>query len=173
MSLVFSSIGRALAPVLMPALGLLSAAFFAAAVVQTWRLDRAQLAHQRAAAQWQAERLEHERAARLAGESARQQEARWQQRKTEAEVAHAQALALRDRTIRDLRRTADELRHTAAAYAAGGDAAGDSLAACRVRAATLAELFGEADAAAGDLAQAADRHAGEVRLLLDAWPRGE
>lgn len=151
------------------ALGAAAVLFLAAAGVQSWRLDRAEQAHARASAAWQADTLARERAAREASEAYRRQEQDWMRQKAAAEATYAQALADRDRTIRDLRRTADELRHVAARYAAGsGSAADDDLAACRARAATLAELFSEADAAAGELATAADTHADQVRLLLAA-----
>lgn len=58
--------------------------------------------------------------------------------------------------------------HIAASLARGEPS--DSIAACRKRTATCWELFGAADATAGAMAQAADQHANEVKLLLDAWP---
>lgn len=157
---------------LQSVLGGLALAFFAAAGVQSWRLDAEKARHARTVAQYQTELIERQRAAIEAAEAFRTQEQDWQRRKAAAEATYAQALADRDRTIRELRRTADELRNVAARYAAGGgQPADDSVDACRARAATLAELFAEADAEAGELAAAADRHAAEVAALLGSWPR--
>lgn len=153
-------------------LGAASLAFFLAAGVQTVRLNASEARAAKQAAAYQADTLARQRAAIEAAEAFRTQEQHWQRQRAAAEATYAQALADRDRTIRELRRTADELRNAAARYAAGGgQPADDSVDACRARAATLAELFAEADAAAGELAAAADAHAGEVRLLRDAWPR--
>jgi hypothetical protein len=157
---------------LQATIGAAAVACFIAAGVQSVRLDRSEQRHARAAQGWQAETLARERAARAAADEYRAREARWQQQKAAAEAHYAQTIAQRDRTIADLRRTAAELRQLAAGYAAGGrGTADDSIDACRARAATLAELFAEADAAAGDLAAAADAHADQVRVLQESWPQ--
>ena len=46
-----------------------------------------------------------------------------------------------------------------------------SLAACNKRADTLGDLLLESGDALQEMARAADGHASDVRLLLDAWPR--
>lgn len=43
--------------------------------------------------------------------------------------------------------------------------------ACRERADTLAELFGQCTARYGEVAEKADRHASDVKTLSDAWPK--
>lgn len=87
-----------------------------------------------------------------------------------AQRNHADEIRVRDARIAALSRAADRLRDTAASRASG-PASGDSIAACRADAAALRDVLGEIDAEAGRLAETAERHAGEVRLLLEAWPR--
>lgn len=102
----------------------------------------------------------------------RQIEQDWNVRLQTAEARHATDL----QTVQNARRRADaESRSLRDALAAigGRPAAEDSLAACRERTATLGELFAEADAEAGRMAEAAEQHAAQVRLLLAAWPRQE
>lgn len=157
---------------LQTALGAAALVFFTAAGVQSWRLDSAQAATVKVQAAWDADTAARSIAAIGALNEYRAKEQAWQQQKAQAEADYAQSIADRDRSIAELRRTADELRGLAARAASGNrPASGDDLASCRARAATLADLFGEADAAAGDLAAAADRHANEVVVLLAAWPR--
>lgn len=118
-------------------------------------------------AKWDAQRIETAQAHAKALEDAAKKSATLQQQKTRAEETYAKALADRDRRISDL--AATSLRDAAAARAAGsGD---DSLAACRADAATLRDVLAGVDDEAGRLAAAADRHADEVRVLLEAWPR--
>lgn len=118
-------------------------------------------------AEWNAERLESAKAYAKSLEDAAIKSANLQQQKTRAEETYAKALADRDRRIADL--AASSLRNAAATRAAGSD--GDSLAACRADAATLRDVLEGVDDEAGRLAAAADRHADEVRVLLEAWPR--
>jgi hypothetical protein len=84
------------------------------------------------------------------------------QRDREAEL---QAVA---RLADDLRAERDGLRGDIATFAAGS--AGDSLGACRDRAATLGQLLDSALQASERGAGAAERHAADVRALLSAWP---
>lgn len=86
-----------------------------------------------------------------------------------AEANHAKATQVIDRERNRADATSKRLRDHLAASVASGKST-DSVAACRERAATCWELFVEADATAGAMAQAADQHANEVKLLLDAWP---
>lgn len=87
-----------------------------------------------------------------------------------AETNHAKATQIIDNERNRADAAARRLRDHISASLARRESA-DSLTACRERAATCWELFGEADDTAGEMAQAADQHAGEVRLLLDAWPQ--
>lgn len=66
--------------------------------------------------------------------------------------------------VRALRTQRDSLLNSISSYA-GGSPTGDSLPACRERATTLGELLGEADQLASELAEAAEQHASEVRVL--------
>lgn len=85
-----------------------------------------------------------------------------------AQRDHAQAKAQLDTERRRADAAAERLRDTGTAYLTAG--ATDTAAACRQRAATLWLLFEEADRAAGAMAQAADEHAADVTVLLQAWP---
>lgn len=87
------------------------------------------------------------------------------------------ATAERDRNaaqavIETERRRADaaarSLRDAGANYLATLNRADTTLSACRQRAATLWQLFDEADGAAGEMAQAADEHAADVIKLQTA-----
>lgn len=89
------------------------------------------------------------------------------------------ATAERDRnaaqaTIDTERRRADaaanSLRRAGADYLATINRADTTLSACRQRAATLWQLFDEADGAAGAMAQAAEQHAADLRKMMVAWP---
>jgi hypothetical protein len=118
-------------------------------------------------AKWDAERIELVEAQAITLADAIKKSETLQQQKTRAEETYAKALADRDRRISDL--AATSLRDAAITRAAGsGD---DSLAACRADAAVLRDVLAGVDGEAGRLAAAADRHADEVRVLLEAWPR--
>jgi hypothetical protein len=122
---------------------------------------------------WQAKyakaesRWQHEQAA--AADAARFALETWTKQKAEAEAKYVQDIQARDSRIAALARTADGLRNAADKRAIGGP--DDSLAACRADAAALVSVLTEVDREAGDLAKAADQHADEVRVLLDAWPK--
>lgn len=55
--------------------------------------------------------------------------------------------------------------------AGGRDLPGATRAACIERANTLGELLNQCSAALEGLAEKADRHANDARLLLDGWPK--
>jgi len=101
----------------------------------------------------------------------RRQEAQWTRQHEDARRQHEVELQAQARRVAAAAADGQRLRHQLAAFAAGGDAARDSVDACRRRAATLGQLLAEADGLAGEFAAAAEQHAGEVRLLRDAWPR--
>ena len=112
-------------------------------------------------------------AAAAAEQAHRQQETRWRAQAAEARKKHETALQEQARVADRARVDGERLRDTIAGFAAGGEIARDTLDAARRRAATLGDLLADADRLAGELAKAAERHAAEVRLLRDAWPKAE
>ncbi|TCW31432.1 hypothetical protein [Gulbenkiania mobilis] len=146
---------------------LLAAAVTGCAVwfVQAVRLDNVRLESARHEAELRSE-LEAARAA--AQEAARAQERIFQTRIHEATHAHQQTLARVRADHRAARTELERLRDTLAqpyglSLAAGG---ADGLNPDPAR-----ELLGECAATYLDLAQQADGHAADVRLLLDGWPQ--
>ena len=128
--------------------------------VQEWRYG-AKEAERLAAAQ--EVRRQHQAAARET-ESIRQQE-----------VNRAQQQAAT--RAQDVRRDADSARaeldrlRSDIATARSADLPGSACAASDSRAATAAELLAECSAAYQGLARSADGHAGDVRTLIQAWPK--
>ncbi len=155
-----------------------SAAFFIAAGVQTVRLGWAQSTVESLkkeiatlTAQYDAERAraQAERDAQIAENQAT--EAQWKAKLEEANATAQRNIRAAEARAAALARDNAQLRQLAEAFANGpAGAAGDSAAACRARAQTLAELFAEADRVAGEMASEADRRAEQVELCLDAWP---
>ena len=166
--LLLAALKRLAQPLLLAALVALAAWCF----WQQWQLGSERRAHAKTKAEYAQQIAAMQAAALDAAAKYRQQEQDWQRTKAEAEAIHAKNLE-RERAAR-LRAVAesDRLRDEAAAYAAGGGAAADdTVTACRERAAALGQLLGEVERAGAAMAQDADRHADEVRLLLEAWPR--
>lgn len=105
-----------------------------------------------------------------AGEKFRQQELAAARAAQENDRALKKAIATRDANHRLELAAHDELLHATEAFLAAGrtdvpEACADDLRAERDKSAALGRLFGEADKAAGELADAAERHADEVRGL--------
>lgn len=75
----------------------------------------------------------------------------------------------------DLQRQLTSVRATLAAYAAGtssgGRASDDTVAACEHRAGLLGDVLAEALRVDTELADDAEREAGNARGLLDSWPK--
>ena len=123
-------------------------------------------------AQYEAERAraQAEREAQIAENQAMQ--AQWKAKLEEANATAQRNVRAAEARAAALARDNAQLRQFAEAFANGpSGAAGDSIASCRARAQTLAELFAEADRVAGEMAGEADRRAEQVELCLDAWPR--
>lgn len=124
-------------------------------------------------ARWEAKYIKaesawaHEREAQA--EAARFSLEVWTKQKAQAEATYAKDIQARDARIAALTRAADGLRDAAEKRAGGGP--DDSLTACRADAAALRDVLNGVDSEAGRLAEAADRHASEVRALLEAWPK--
>lgn len=160
-------------------IGAVAVAFLAAAGVQSVRLgwahstiDRMKKEAAAMAGKYEAARADASEKARLIGVQYRSQESRWQAEKEKADEQYRRNLKAAEARAAALARDNQQLRTIAEGYARGpASPADDSVEACRVRAATLGQLFSEADRAAGEMAQAADRHADEVRLCLSAWPQ--
>lgn len=149
------------------AIPLLAAAVTGYAVwfVQAVRLDNVRLESARHEAELRSE-LEAARAA--AQEAARAQERIFQTRIHEATHAHQQTLARVRADHRAARTELERLRDTLAqpyglSLTAGGTGG--------LNPDPARELLGECAATYLDLAQQADGHAADVRLLLDGWPR--
>lgn len=142
-----------------------AAAGYAVWFVQAVRLDNVKLSHARERAELRSE-LEAARAAAL--EAARAQEQVLQTRVHEATHVHQKTLAQVRADHRAARTELDRLRDALAApyglsLAAGG--------AGGLKPDPARELLGDCAATYLDLAQQADGHAADVRLLLDGWPR--
>ena len=127
------------------------------------RLDmsRQEIGYQRAKAEYNVKLL-------AAQADARAQEVAWQaKQKQEQEKTNEQLLA-RDAAYAALSRTTDGLRSAATNY--GNGLATDTIAACRARAATLVDLFGQCSEALRDMAKAADGHFIDAMSCRNQWP---
>ncbi len=150
-------------------LALAIAGLLAFAGIQTARLGWAQDALTLERAERATETAERERIARAMAEA----NARLQAEHAAKQQATLKAFndALREQEIRAAAAAADadSLRLAVECYAAGNclPANADSATGgtCQHRAATLGNLFNRANAAAGRMAKAADKHADEVRAL--------
>ena len=137
--------------------------------VQTLRLGSAQtaLAEERTARA--TERYTAEAIARAMAEKNAMLQAAHAARQQETTRAFNDALKAQEVAAAAAAADADSLRRAVECYASG-DCLGPRVDAatggtCRDRAAVLGRLFGRADAVAGRMAQAAERHATEVRAL--------
>lgn len=133
--------------------------------VQAVRLDNVRLESARHKAELRSE-LEAARAA--AQEAARAQEQIFQTRIHEATHVHQQALARVRADHRAARTELDRLRDT---LANPDRLPGDPAGAGHLDPDPARELLGDCAATYLDLAEQADGHAADVRLLLDGWPR--
>ena len=128
------------------------------------RLDmsRQEIGYQRAKAEYNVKLL-------AAQADARAQEVAWQaKQKQEQEKTNEQLLA-RDAAYAALSRTTDSLRNAATNY--GNGLATDTIAACRARAATIADVFGECTVALRDMAKAADGQYIDALSCRSQWPQ--
>lgn len=161
----------AVGPLLLP-LALSAAVGLGAWTVQSWRLEAAKAQELHAARE---QRLALETARATALEAARAREQDLLKQVQEAQDAHQQRLARLRHDSRAAGAELERLRHAvaqhSAAAAGGGGAASAASAAADFHPAAAAELLAECAAAHLELAQQADGHAADVRLLLDGWPR--
>lgn len=127
------------------------------------RLDmsRQEVGYQRAVSEYNVKLL-------AAQADARAQEKAWQaKQKQEQEKTNEQLLA-RDTAYAALSRTTDSLRNAATNF--GNGLATDTLSACRARAATLVDVFGQCSEALRDMAKAADGQHLDALSCRNQWP---
>ena len=127
------------------------------------RLDmsRQEIGYQRAKAEYNVKLL-------AAQADARAQEVAWQaKQKQEQEKTNEQLLA-RDAAYAALSRTTDGLRSAATNY--GNGLPDDTLTACRARAATIVDLFGQCSEALRDMARSADGQFIDALSCRNQWP---
>lgn len=138
---------------------------YSAWYVQAVRMDNITLEHARERAQLRAD-LEAAHAAAI--QAARAKEQSFQTRINEASHAHQQTLARARAQAGAARAELDRLRDDLAAPFGASESAAS---AGNLNADPARELLGDCAATYLDLAQQADGHAADVRLLLDGWPR--
>lgn len=154
------------------ALAAAALAFFVAAGVQSWRLDRAQEANKVQAAEYALSIAAAAESARLVGAQYRALESAYQSRKEQAEATHAKETAVLQARLSAVVVERNRLRDQIADYARGPtDPADDSIAAARDRAEALGVLLGQADERAERDAKELETLNAEKRLLLDSWPK--
>ena len=127
------------------------------------RLDmsRQEIGYQRAVSEYNVKLL-------AAQADARAQEAAWQAKQKHEQEKTNDQLRARDAAYAALSRTTDSLRNAAANY--GNGLATDTIAACRARAATLVDLFGQCSEALRDMAKAADGQFIDAISCRNQWP---
>ena len=128
------------------------------------RLDmsRQEIGYQRAVSEYNVKLL-------AAQADARAQEMAWQaKQKQEQEKTNDQLLA-RDAAYAALSRTTDSLRNAATNY--GNGLPDDTLSACRARAATLADVFGECAERLVEMGKSADGQFIDAVSCRGEWPK--
>jgi hypothetical protein len=136
-----------------------------------WGNGREQEGYERARGEHREALLMAERARGNAQTAARATEALWATKLKEANHAREQDRQKATAALADVRADLDGLRGDATTYAAGGgDATGDTLAACHRRAANLAGAVGLALQAHERCTATAVSATDDVRALLHAWP---
>ena len=112
-------------------------------------------------------------AAQLEAVNAATREARAQESRRYQEIQNAQAKSAQ--RAADARRASDAARTAGDGLrddiAAGLRASEESAAACHQHAASVSRLLSQCEADYRGMATAAQGHAGDVMLLLDAWPK--
>ena len=99
---------------------------------------------------------------------ARAQEAAWQAKQKSEQEKTNDAINKRDAAYAALSRTTDGLRNAATNY--GNGLPDDTLSACRARAATLADVFGECTGILRSVAKAADGQFIDAVSCRESWP---
>lgn len=123
---------------------------------------------ERIQAKWNAEKFAQGEAAKTAEAANRAKERAFSSQFEKAQN-DARTREIETRTARDAAARADSRLRDAIA-ALRRSLPGDSAEACRITADAALAVFGECAAEAGELAEAADRHASDARLFSEAWP---
>lgn len=105
-----------------------------------------------------------------ASEAYRREEQRLNSKVKESEDALRKTVDDNARIAAGLLADRNRLRKSIANYAAGSDAAADTVAACRRDAATLGDVLGDSLQREEEFAGAAETHGASIRALLAAWP---
>lgn len=104
-----------------------------------------------------------------AQDDAKAQEQAWQSQQLKQREKTNELLTARDAAYAGLSRTTDRLRIAAANY--GNGLSTDTLAACRARAATLADVFGECTERLIEMGKAADGQFIDAMNCRGDWPK--
>jgi hypothetical protein len=159
--MISRAIASGLLVALLAALGL--------AGVQTWRLSRAEVEIAKGTATLATERAAAAEAARAAEAKHRSLEQQLVAKTAENDYALYKARAERAATLARERADHERLRDDIEAFLTSGVGGAETCAAEldleRYRSATLGKLFTDADRVAGEMADAAERHADEARAL--------
>lgn len=103
-----------------------------------------------------------------AQEDAKAQEMAWREQSKKSQEKTNELLNAKDANYAVLSRATDSLRNAATNY--GNGLSADTIAACRARAATLADVFGECAEALRDMAAAADGQYIDKMNCINSWP---
>ena len=143
---------------------LILAAIVAASVFAIHRIDvsRQKIGYDRAAAEYAQKLI-------AAQEDAKAQEMAWREQSKKSQEKTNELLNAKDANYAVLSRTTDSLRNAATNY--GNGLSSDTLAACRNRAATLADVFSESTDALVELSKAADGQFIDSMSCRDQWPK--
>ena len=104
-----------------------------------------------------------------AQDDAKAQEKAWQSQQLKQREKTNELLNARDSAYTDLSRTTDRLRIAAANY--GNGLSSDTIAACRARAATLADVFSQCTERLVEMGKAADGQYIEAVNCRGEWPK--
>ena len=142
---------------------LIVAALLAACAWGIHRFDvsRQEIGYQRAVGEYNVKLLS-------AQADARAQEAAWQAKQKSEQEKTNDAINKRDADYAALARANDGLRNAAVNFSNG--LPGDTLSACRARAATLADVFGECTGILRSVAKAADGQFIDAVSCRESWP---
>jgi len=142
---------------------LILAAIVAASVFAIHRLDvsRQKIGYDKAVAEY-ALKLQ------AAQDDAKAHEQAWQSQQLKQREKTNELLTARDTAYADLSRTTDSLRNAATNF--GNGLSTDTLAACRARAATLADVFGECAERLVEMGKAADGQFIDAVSCRGEWP---
>lgn len=117
---------------------------------------------------WDADKAERMQIALEAEAGARQRERELTNKLQEAQHAATERETKLAAAAAAARAAAGSLRDTVAALR--GDLSAATAEACRTTADAALAVFGECSTRLGEVAEAADGHASDARLCLDAWP---